>query len=265
MSSIILATRSGGGFKVTINSSTVIRFSRADYYADDYGVKLWTTDSNQLINYKFTPQEWIIAGVNTYSTVDDVCQALENIGILRASEPIVGASTAAKQDALLAALIHSNEYGPFNILITRPANHGTGYTQDMTIGDVSGALQKVLNIVSTTGKPFKITGIHVQTNDEGFAGAPLLVHVYQDDIVPTADKSVLTIDPINKLKRVGSIPVVIGTGLLKTVGINDVINLQARPVDTGLRCQITVNGAGPYVPLLDSSWIMVTFYTAPIN
>jgi hypothetical protein len=239
---IVLTKRTGGGFKAVINNSLTIRFSRADYSADDYGVKIWTTDNNQILrDQKFQPQEWNIDGNSNYTTVDAVCQALEAIGVLRASEPITGASTAAKQDdqsALLTSIRDGRKlYRTFYCMITRAAGNGAAYSPNQVIGDQSGNLpvfvDKSGNKIGDVfpGKGIKIYRLHLQTTDKGTNPFKGIVHIYDDLTTPNiADRQAFVINDANIYKRRGSIEVVTGAGNRSKVGHVDYVQLGSNPL-----------------------------------
>lgn len=124
---------------------------------------------------------------------------------------------------------------------------GAGGTNIYAAGDVVGQLATISNVSKSTGTGVRINRLLIQTNDTGVVGKKFNVHIYRD--VPSnvpADNAAFAIDWTNTPKRIGVIPVVMGSGNLGTVGMNDWNILTINPVTRDVHYILeTVDGFTP--------------------
>lgn len=170
------------------------------------------------------------------ATVEGQAAILTAIGLL---------STSAKQDSLKAAVdllataskqediktllgtintsvnsSGSSQFKTFSVEITRPANT-TVYSANDVVADVSAAFIQFANVAKANGAGVKITRVRIQTEDTGVAGKKFNLHLYKEAPTFIADNAAFAVSYANATKRIGAIPVVMGTGNLGTVGMND--------------------------------------------
>ena len=138
-------------------------------------------------------------------------------------------STATKQEdikTLLGTINTSVQNGggtqlkSFAVEITRPANT-TVYSANDVVADVSAAFIQFANVAKSNGSGVKIVRVRLQTEDTGVAGKKFNLHLYNQAPTFIADNSAFVVSYANATKRIGAIPVVMGTGNLGTVGMND--------------------------------------------
>lgn len=122
-----------------------------------------------------------------------------------------------------------SQFRAFSIEITRPANQ-TPYTAGDVIADVSAAFLPFTNVAKSVGSGVHITRVRIQTDDTSVAGLRFNVHLYRDAPTFIADNAPFAISYSNATKRVGLIPVLMGTGTAGTVGMNDYNQVILNPV-----------------------------------
>jgi hypothetical protein len=83
--SIAITKRTNGGFTITTETDTFYASSIA-YHGTTTGVILYT---KALATNLYTPYEWTIQEVNGFTTVVQICDALDNLGIT-SDDPIIG-------------------------------------------------------------------------------------------------------------------------------------------------------------------------------
>jgi len=83
--SIAITKRTNGGFTITTETDTFYASSIA-YHGTTTGVILYT---KALATNLYVPYEWTIGGVTGFTTVVQICDALDNLGIT-SDDPIVG-------------------------------------------------------------------------------------------------------------------------------------------------------------------------------
>ena len=139
----------------------------------------------------------------------------------------------------------------FTQQITRTAPT-TAYTAGQVIADVSAAFVPFTNVAKANGTGVKINRVRLQTSDTGFAGKKFNIHLYKEAPTFIADYGTFAISYANATKRLGVIPVVLGTGTLGTVGMNDwnsiICNPTARDIYYIIEC---VDGG---TPTASSQW-----------
>ena len=110
----------------------------------------------------------------------------------------------------------------------------TAYTAGQVVADVSAAFLPILNVAKANGTGVKIVRVRIQTSDTGCGGKKFNVHLYNEAPTFQADYANFAISYANATKRVGAIPIVMGTGNMNTVGMNDwnqiILNPAARDV-----------------------------------
>jgi hypothetical protein len=142
---------------------------------------------------------------------------------------------AGSPNDLIEAITTSggSQFKTFEVEITRPSNT-TAYTAGDVVADVSAAFLPLLNVAKATGTGVKIIRCRIQTDDTGVAGKKFNLHLYKEAPTFIADNAAFAISYANATKRKGAIPIVMGTGSLGTVGMNDynpiVINPTARDI-----------------------------------
>jgi hypothetical protein len=104
--------------------------------------------------------------------------------------------------------------------LTRPANT-TVYSPNDVVADTTAAFKPFLNVAKANGYGVKIVRVRIQTEDTGVTGTKFNLHVYKEAPTFIADNAAFAVSYANASKRVGAIPVVMGTGNLNTVGMND--------------------------------------------
>lgn len=117
----------------------------------------------------------------------------------------------------------------FSVEITRPANT-TVYSANDVVADVSAAFVPFSNVAKAIGSGVKITRVRIQTDDTGFAGKKFNLHLYKEAPTFIADNAAFAISYANATKRIGAIPVVMSTGNLGTVGMNDYNQVITNPI-----------------------------------
>ena len=126
-----------------------------------------------------------------------------------------------------------SQFKTFEVEVTRPAN-ATPYTAGDVVADTTAAFLPILNVAKATGTGVKIIRCRIQTDDTGVAGKRFNLHLYKEEPTFIADNAPFAISYANATKRKGAIPIVMGTGNLGTVGMNDynpiVINPTARDI-----------------------------------
>ena len=163
----------------------------------------------------------------------------------------------AKLDALIAAVQNGGGtmLKAFSVEITRPANT-TVYSAGDVVADVSAAFVKLADVAKTIGAGVKIIRVRIQTEDTGVASKKFNLHMYKDAPTFIADNAAFAVSYANASKRIGAIPVVMGTGNLATVGMNDynqcIVNPTARDVYWILE---TVDG---FTPSANSTKFQIT-------
>ena len=108
----------------------------------------------------------------------------------------------------------------FSVEITRPANT-TVYSPNDVVADVTAAFKPILNVAKAAGAGVKIVRARIQTEDTGVAGARFNLHLYKEAPTFIADNAPFAVAYANAVKRIGAIPIVMGTGNMNTVGMND--------------------------------------------
>ena len=110
----------------------------------------------------------------------------------------------------------------------------TAYTAGQVVADVSAAFLPILNVAKADRTGVKIVRVRIQTSDTGCGGKKFNVHLYNEAPTFLADYANFSISYANATKRVGAIPVVMGTGNMNTVGMNDwnqiILNPSARDI-----------------------------------
>lgn len=121
----------------------------------------------------------------------------------------------------------------FEVELTRPANQ-TPYSPNDVVADTTAAFKPFLNAAKAAGYGVKIIRVRIQTEDTGVTGMKFNLHVYKEAPTFIADNAAFVISYANAGKRIGAIPVVMGTGNLNTVGMNDynqvIINPTSRDI-----------------------------------
>ena len=126
-----------------------------------------------------------------------------------------------------------SQFETFEIEITRPIDT-TAYAAGDVVADVGGAFLPLTNVAKAIGTGVKIIRCRIQTSDTNVAGKKFNLHLYKEapTFIPNNDQ--FAISYANATKRKGAIPIVMGTGNLGTVGMNDynpiVINPTARDI-----------------------------------
>lgn len=141
------------------------------------------------------------------------------------------ASVLTKLDNLNIAVTNSggSTLKSFSVEITRPANQ-TPYTAGDVVADTTAAFIPFANVAKAIGTGVKIVRVRIQTDDTAVAGTKFNVHLYKDAPTFIADNAAFAVAYANATKRVGAIPVVMGTGNLGTVGMNDYNIAMCNPV-----------------------------------
>ena len=121
------------------------------------------------------------------------------------------------------------DFKAFSVEITRPANT-TVYAANDVVADVTAAFLPFLNAAKAVGAGIKVLRVRIQTEDTGVAGKKFNLHLYRDAPTFIADNAAFAISYANASKRIGAIPVVMGTGNLGTVGMNDYNQVIINPV-----------------------------------
>lgn len=116
----------------------------------------------------------------------------------------------------------------FEVEITRPANQ-TPYSAGDVIADTTAAFKPFTNVAKAIGTGVKIIRVRIQTEDTSVAGLKFNVHLYKEAPTFIADNAAFAISYANASKRIGAIPVVMGTGNLGTVGMNDYNQMITNP------------------------------------
>lgn len=191
--------------------------------------------------------------INTSSLSTSENQETE-LGMLDDIKTILsGLSTSAKQDALKAVVdtlataakqediktllgtintsvnnSGGSQFKTFSVEITRPANT-TVYSANDVVADVSAAFVQFSNVAKSIASGVKITRVRIQTEDTGVAGKKFNLHLYKEAPTFIADNAAFAISYANSTKRIGAIPVVMGTGNLGTVGMNDYDHMITNP------------------------------------
>ena len=162
--------------------------------------------------------------------------------------------------ALIQAVQNSGgtQLKAFSNTIARPAN-----TTPYTAQDVVGSVLTIANVAKATGTGVKINRIRIQTNDTGVAGKRFNVHVFNEMPTVAADNSPLVIDWANRLRRIGAVSIVMGTGNLNTVGMNDWNTLTLSPI--GRDVFIVIESADGFTPSANSTQFQVTIDTELSN
>ena len=139
----------------------------------------------------------------------------------------------------------------FTQQITRTAST-TAYAAGQVIADMSAAFIPFTNVAKATGTGVRINRVRLQTSDTGFAGKKFNIHLYKEAPTFIADYGTFAVSYVNATKRLGVIPVVLGTGTLGTVGMNDwnsiICNPTARDIYYIIEC---VDGG---TPTASSQW-----------
>jgi hypothetical protein len=117
-----------------------------------------------------------------------------------------------------------NTFQNIDVEITRPANT-TPYTAGDVVADVSAAFIPILNIAKAAGKGVHIKRVRIQTEDTGFNGKKVSVHIYKEAPDFIADNAPFVISYANSKKRKGQIPIIIND----TVGMNDYNPIMVNP------------------------------------
>lgn len=79
---VVLTKRLGGGFTANINGGEkVVHMSLISYISDDYGVYLTFVDGIRVNSLPTEPSGWTIGGTSGFTTILDVCDALDAIGV----------------------------------------------------------------------------------------------------------------------------------------------------------------------------------------
>ena len=148
-------------------------------------------------------------------------------------------ATQAKQAAILqmisdfkimmASSAGGSILSTFECEITR-TNVTTAYVAGKVVGDVGGAYKLFSNVAISNNTGVRITRVRIQSNDTNLSGKSFNVHIY-NDIPDTylADYSDFVINYTNSSKRIGSFPIVMGTGNKATVGHNDYNQMILKP------------------------------------
>lgn len=151
--------------------------------------------------------------------------------------------------------LSASEFHAFSVEITRPANT-TVYSAGDVVADVTAAFVKLADVAKAIGAGIKIVRVRIQTEDTGVAGKKFNLHLYKDAPTFIADNAAFAINYANAAKRIGAVPVVMGTGNLATVGMNDynqcIVNPTARDVYWVLE---TVDG---FTPSANSTKFQIT-------
>ncbi len=150
----------------------------------------------------------------------------------------INPATSEKQDQIKVLLNIINEsvnnsggstLKSFSVEITRPANQ-TPYTAGDVVADTTAAFIPFANVAKAIGTGVKIVRVRIQTDDTAVAGTKFNVHLYKDAPTFISDNSPFAVAYANATKRVGAVPVVMGTGNLGTVGMNDYNIAMCNPV-----------------------------------
>ncbi len=140
-------------------------------------------------------------------------------------------SVLAKLDILNNSINNSggSTLKSFSVEIIRPANQ-TPYTAGDVVADTTAAFIPFANVAKAIETGVKIVRVRIQTDDTAVAGTKFNVHLYKDAPTFIADNAAFAVAYANATKRVGAIPVVMGTGNLGTVGMNDYNIAMCNPV-----------------------------------
>lgn len=117
----------------------------------------------------------------------------------------------------------------FSVEIIRPANQ-TPYSAGDVLADTTAAFIPFVNVAKAIGAGVKIVRVRLQTDDTSVAGTKFNIHLYKDAPTFIADNSAFAVAYANATKRIGAIPVIMGTGNLGTVGMNDYNIAMCNPV-----------------------------------
>jgi len=191
-------------------------------------------DENDKITM-FYPNTDIVGGVELleYSNFEDESDTAYTSlnAFLAAAAGLIAGSPNDIIDAITTS--GGSQFKTFEIEITRPANT-TPYTAGDVVADTTAAFKPILNVAKATGSGVKIIRCRIQTDDTGVAGKRFNLHLYKEAPTFIADNAPFAISYANATKRKGAIPIVMGTGSLGTVGMNDynpiVINPTARDI-----------------------------------
>ena len=132
--------------------------------------------------------------------------------------------------SLISAVTSSggSQFKTFQVEITRPANT-TAYSPNDVVADVSAAFVQFANVAKSTGSGVKIIRVRIQTEDTGVSGTKFNVHLYKEAPTFIADNAAFAISYANATKRIGAIPIIMGTGNQNTVGMNDYNQMITNP------------------------------------
>ena len=144
----------------------------------------------------------------------------------------------------------------FSVVVSKPASI-TAYSAGDVVADLSGTFTPIINVAKNAGSGVRITRVRIQLEDVGAAGTKFNLHVYNQAPTFIADNGAFSISYANAAKRVGAIPVIIGTGNLNTVGSNDWNSIVLNPVSKDIYFILeTVTGYTPVVGM--SNKIQIT-------
>ena len=144
-------------------------------------------------------------------------------------------STNTKLDTLNTTLQNSGgiTYKSFEVTLEGPVSP-VAYTAGDVLADKSAAFLPFINVAKANGTGVKIVRVRIQTEDSAVGGTKFNLHLYKEAPTFIADNEVFSISYANASKRVGVFPVVMGTGTLATVGVNDwnqiILNPTARDI-----------------------------------
>lgn len=174
-----------------------------------------------------------------------------------ATDDFFANNTSIDLSALISAIQSSggSQFKSFTVEITRPANT-TVYSANDVVADVSAAFLPFLNVAKAIGSGIKVIRVRIQTEDTGVAGKKFNLHLYRDAPTFIADNASFAVSYSNASKRIGAIPIVMGTGNMGTVGMNDYNNVIINPVARDVYFILeTVDG---FTPSANSTKFQVT-------
>lgn len=213
---------------------------------------------------KYATYVEFITAVSDYFTtglpteqITDLIEAVYVTKIKKADGTTINPATEESLALIKTAIENSGgtTLKAFSVEITRPANT-TVYSANDVVADVSAAFVAITNVAKANGTGVRINRVRIQTDDTGVAGKKFNLHLYKEATTFIADNAAFAIVYANASKRVGTIPVVMGTGNMGTVGMNDynqiILNPTAKDVYWILE---TVDG---FTPSANSTKFQIT-------
>lgn len=166
MESIVLSKRASGGYKIIVGGISESHFSNCSYIAYKEGIILFGIGENPINPIPATPDKFTIQGITGFTTNEQVCNALDGIGLLYPVGSAVG---------------YTGKVVNCSVELTRPADISEYAVGDSVNSSTSNPSALTLaGVVSQNGGGSILQALKLESNMTILANKTLRIWLYND-------------------------------------------------------------------------------------